>query len=148
MKNYDWKISMALQFYFIFGMLMIHFVYFHSELGTWFLNIFWLHTVQGWPQHQVYHGNDNNDPNSSLIRVYRKKTFTRLLINYFSVSSYSHKVALRPIRLTTNIKGNKSLLPWTQNNCPLCSLPTTSPTFYPLHRPFSCYHSENDSPFH
>ena len=37
---------------------------------------------------------DNHDPNSSLTRVYRKKTFTGLLTNYFSFTSYSYKVGL------------------------------------------------------
>ena len=37
---------------------------------------------------------DNNDPNFSLTRVYRKKTFTGLLTNYFSFTSYSYKVGL------------------------------------------------------
>ena len=37
---------------------------------------------------------DNNDPNSFLTRVYRKKTFTGLLTNYFSFTSYSYKVGL------------------------------------------------------
>ena len=37
---------------------------------------------------------DNNDPNSSLTNVYRKKTLTGLLTNYFSFTSYSHKVGL------------------------------------------------------
>ena len=37
---------------------------------------------------------DNNDPNSSLTSVYRKKTFTGLLTNYFSFTSYSYKVGL------------------------------------------------------
>ena len=39
---------------------------------------------------------DNNDPNSLLPRVYRKKTFTGLLTNYmyFSFTSYSYKVGL------------------------------------------------------
>ena len=36
----------------------------------------------------------NNDPNSLLTRVYRKKTFTGLLTNYFSFTSYSYKVGL------------------------------------------------------
>ena len=39
---------------------------------------------------------DNNDPNSLLTRVYRKKTFPGLLTNYFSFTSYSYKVG--PIR--------------------------------------------------
>ena len=37
---------------------------------------------------------DNNDPNSLLTSVYRKKTFTGLLTNYFSFTSYSYKVGL------------------------------------------------------
>ena len=37
---------------------------------------------------------DNNDPNSLLTRVYRKKTFTGLLTNYFSFTPYSYKVGL------------------------------------------------------
>ena len=37
---------------------------------------------------------DKNDPNSFLTRVYRKKTFTGLLTNYFSFTSYSYKVEL------------------------------------------------------
>ena len=37
---------------------------------------------------------DNNDPNSLLTRVYRKKTFTGLLTNYFSFTSYSYKRGL------------------------------------------------------
>ena len=36
----------------------------------------------------------NNDPNSPLTSVYRKKTFTGLLTNYFSFTSYSYKVGL------------------------------------------------------
>ena len=37
---------------------------------------------------------DNNDPSSSLTSVYRKKTFTGLLTNYFSFTSNSYKVGL------------------------------------------------------
>ena len=37
---------------------------------------------------------DNHEPSSSLTRVYRKKTFTGLLTNYFSFTSYSYKVGL------------------------------------------------------
>ena len=37
---------------------------------------------------------NNNDPNSLLTSVYRKKTFTGLLTNYFSFTSYSYKVGL------------------------------------------------------
>jgi len=37
---------------------------------------------------------NNNDPNSLLTSVYRKKTFTRLLTNCFSFTSYSCKVGL------------------------------------------------------
>ena len=37
---------------------------------------------------------DNNDSNSLLTGVYSKKTFTGLLTNYFSFTSYSYKVGL------------------------------------------------------
>ena len=37
---------------------------------------------------------NNNDPNSLLTSVYRKKTFTGLLTNYFSFTSYSYKVGV------------------------------------------------------
>ena len=37
---------------------------------------------------------DNNDSNSLQTRVYRKKTCTGLLTNYFSFTSYSYKVSL------------------------------------------------------
>ena len=37
---------------------------------------------------------DNNDHNSLLTRVYRQKTFTGLLANYFSFTSHTYKVGL------------------------------------------------------
>ena len=37
---------------------------------------------------------DNNDPNSSPTSVYRKKTFTGSLTNYFSFTSYFYEVGL------------------------------------------------------
>ena len=37
---------------------------------------------------------NNTDPNSLLTRVYHEKTFTGLLTNYFSFTSYSYKVGL------------------------------------------------------
>ena len=37
---------------------------------------------------------DYSDANSLLTRVYRKKTFTGLLTNYFSFTSYSYKIGL------------------------------------------------------
>ena len=50
---------------------------------------------------QVNHGSPfldvltgNNDPSSSLTSVHCKKTFTGLLTNYFSFTSYSYKVGL------------------------------------------------------
>jgi len=56
---------------------------------------------------------NNNDPNSFLTSVYHKKTFTGLLTNYFSFTSYSYKVGqvlsglslIEPIRLTTPGRG-------------------------------------------
>ena len=41
---------------------------------------------------------DNSDTNSFLTMVYRKKTFTGLLTNYFSFTSYSYKVGIGLIR--------------------------------------------------
>jgi len=41
---------------------------------------------------------DNSDTNSFLTRVYRKKTFTGLLTNCFSFTSYSYKVGIGLIR--------------------------------------------------
>jgi len=37
---------------------------------------------------------NDNDPNSLLTSVYRKKTFTGLLTNYFSFTLYFYKVGL------------------------------------------------------
>ena len=37
---------------------------------------------------------DNNDPNYLLTRVYRQKTFTGLLTNYFSFTWYAYKEGL------------------------------------------------------
>ena len=37
---------------------------------------------------------NNNDPNSLLTSVYRKRTFTGLLTNYFSFTSFSYKLGL------------------------------------------------------
>ena len=37
---------------------------------------------------------DNNEPNSSLTSVHRKKTFTGLLTNYFNFTTHSYRVDL------------------------------------------------------
>ena len=37
---------------------------------------------------------DNSQPQSPITRVYRKKTFTDLLTNYFSFTPFSHKLGL------------------------------------------------------
>ena len=77
---------MALQFYFIAGMLMIPFVYItRNAMPAYFSTT----STQGTPNHQVAMEKevnhnlpfldvliDNNDLNFSLTRVYRKKTFT------------------------------------------------------------------------
>ena len=49
-------------------------------------------------------------PNSSLTRVYRKKTFTGLLTNYFSFTSYSHKVSLIKTHVDRAYKINNTWL--------------------------------------
>ena len=53
---------------------------------------------------------DNHDPNSSLTRVYRKKTFTGLLTNYFSFTSYSYKVGLIKTLVDRTYKINNTWL--------------------------------------
>ena len=100
---------------------------------------------------------DNNDPSSSLTSVYRKKTFTGLLTNYFSFTSNSYKVGVIKTlvdrayklgfhedinKLTDILKNNlfpahliekiiNRYITGTQSNHhPWGSLPTISPTFY------------------
>ena len=54
---------------------------------------------------------DNNDSIIiSLIRVYRKKTFTGLFTNYFSFTSYSYKVDLIKTLVDRAHKINNTLL--------------------------------------
>ena len=53
---------------------------------------------------------DNNDPNSFLTRVYRKKTFTGLLTNYFSFTSYSYKVGFIRTLIDRGYKINNTWL--------------------------------------
>ena len=79
------------------------FCLFHSEHDA----ISFFDYINSTPQHQVYYGEksssqitlircsvDNNDHNSLLTRVYRQKTFTGLLANYFSFTSHTYKVGL------------------------------------------------------
>ena len=49
-------------------------------------------------------------PNSSLTRVYRKKIFTGLPTNYFSFTSYSHKVGLIKTHVNRAYKINNTWL--------------------------------------
>ena len=53
---------------------------------------------------------DNNDPNSSLTSVYRKKTFTGLLTNNFSFTSYFYKVGLIKTLVSRAYKINNTWL--------------------------------------
>ena len=85
MKNCGWEIFKALKFYFIGDMLTTHFAYFirnmkqfcfstTSTLDTPTLGF----TMEKEAQHKLPFLDvlvDNNDPNSLLTRVYRKKTF-------------------------------------------------------------------------
>ena len=52
----------------------------------------------------------NHDPNASLTSVYRKETFTGLLINYFSFTSYSYKMGLIKTLVDRAYKINNTLL--------------------------------------
>ena len=92
MKNCGLKILKALKFYFIVDMLTTLFVYFTpnmkpiyfsttSTLDTPTLGLLWKKKlITTYP--------------FFLTIVYRKKTFTGLLTNYFSFTSYSYKVGL------------------------------------------------------
>ena len=60
--------------------------FFHSEPNVWVSRVDVVEKYNGIIE--------NNDPISFLTRVYRKKTFTGLLTNYFSFTSYSYKVGL------------------------------------------------------
>ena len=105
MKNYGWKIFKALKFYFIVDMLMT-LCLFHSEHDaiTFFDYINSRHpNIRFTMEKEAYHKLpfldvlvNNKYPNFPLTCVYRKKTFTGLLTNYFSFTSYSCKVG--PIR--------------------------------------------------
>ena len=53
---------------------------------------------------------DNSDTNSLLTRVYRKKTSTGLLTNYFSFTSYSYKVGLSKTLVDRAYKINNTWL--------------------------------------
>ena len=99
MKNYGWKIFKALKFYFIVDMLTTLFAYFtRNMMQFYFSTTSTLDTpTLGLPWKKLPFLDvlvDNNDPNSLLTRVYRKKIFTGLLTNYFSFTSYSYKVGL------------------------------------------------------
>ena len=95
----------ALIFYFIAGMLMILFVYFLKLKKKVILLFDYLNSrhpnIKFTTEKEINHKLpfldiliDNNSPNFSLPRVYRKNAFTRLLSNYFSFTSFSHWVSL------------------------------------------------------
>ena len=103
MKNCGWKIIKALKCYFIADMLTTLFVYFtRNMMPLYFLTTSTLDTPTSgslWKKklsHKLpfLDALVDNDSNSFLTRVYRKKTFTVLLTNYFSLTPYSYKVGL------------------------------------------------------
>ena len=86
---------MALQFYYIAGMLIILFVYFTQiEMPLYFSTISTPGTLTSGPLRKIKLITSYNDPNSSPTSVYRKKTFTGSLTNYFSFTSYFYEVGL------------------------------------------------------
>ena len=113
-------LSFLWNFYFIVDMLRTPFVYFTrnmmpfyfsitSTLDTLTLGLLWKKklinsrhpNIRFTMDREAYHKLsflddpvNNNDPNSRLTSVYRSKTFTDLLNNYFSFTSYSYKVGL------------------------------------------------------
>ena len=111
---------MALRFYFIASMLMIPFCFFNSDRDA---TIFFDYINSRHPnikftmEKQFNHKLpfldvliDNHDPSSSLTRIYRKKTFTGLLTNYFSFTSYSYKVGLIKTLVDRTYKINNTWL--------------------------------------
>ena len=58
---------------------------------------------------------DNNDPSCLKTSVYRKKTFTGLLTNFFSFISFSYKVGLIRTLVDRAYKINNSLLLFYNN---------------------------------
>ena len=104
MKNCSWKIFKALKFYFIVDMLTTLFAYFTRNMMQFYFfdYINSRHpdirfTMEKEAQHKLPFLDvllNNTDPNSLLTRVYHEKTFTGLLTNYFSFTSYSYKVGL------------------------------------------------------
>ncbi|RMX39192.1 hypothetical protein pdam_00013520, partial [Pocillopora damicornis] len=84
---------MALQFYYIAGMLIILFVYFTQiEMPLYFSTISTPGTLTSGPLRKIKLITSYNDPNSSPTSVYRKKTFTGSLTNYFSFTSYFYEI--------------------------------------------------------
>ena len=65
---------------------------------------------------------DNNDPSSFLTRVYRKKTFTGLLTNYFSFTSYSYKVGFIRTLIDRAYKINNTWLGLHENKTKLMEI--------------------------
>ena len=56
---------------------------------------------------------NNSDPSCLKTSIYRKKTFTGLLTNFFSFTSFSYKVGLIRILVDRAYKINNSLLSFT-----------------------------------
>ena len=74
---------------------------------------------------------DNNDPNSLLTSVYRKKTFTGLLTNYFSFTSYSYKVGLIRTLVDRAYKINNTWLGLHEDISKLMDIPKKN--LFPAH---------------
>ena len=119
MKNCGWKVFKALKFYFIADMLMTLFVYFTPAEHDAIIFFDYMNSrhpnIRFTMKKEAHHKLpfldvlvDNNNPNSFLTRVYRKKTFTGLLTIIISVSPRtpikgvsSGLLLTGPIRLTT-----------------------------------------------
>ena len=89
---------------------------------------------------------DNHDPSSSLTRVYRKKTFTGLLTNYFSFTSYSYKVGLIKTLVDRAYKINNTWLGFHEDINKLTDI--LKKNLFPAHlinredyKPFHCWDS-------
>ena len=104
MKGFGWKTIKPPVFYFTDAMLTILFVYLTLNM-TLFCFLTTLTTdiptyVSPWKKRCIkkipflHVLIDNSQPQSLIARVYRKKTFTGLLTNYFSFTPSSYKLGL------------------------------------------------------
>ena len=118
MKNYSWKILRTPRYHFTDLMLMVHFAYFVRRIKRYYiLTILTRHpNIRFIMEKEIDHNipfSDvliNSDSHVPVTSVYRKKTFTRLLTDYFSFTSHSYKLGFIPRLVDRAYKINKTWL--------------------------------------